>query len=173
MQYFEKKFDIQNITILEPPIGNTAMTLSISSFTSQIHFQFKSVLVFRYFTSQRFARIREEFWLQHFSWSDVQLMYLLKDQIPHIKFEISHNCDKDDMDLTILWDMVVSVYWKQFVNNFAADYFGKTTTMFAALRMKHDASCQVLFSQREVFVYATSFPHPITPELRWKRVCPG
>ena len=169
---FRIQFDIQNITILEPPLGSTAMTLSISSFTSQIHFQFKSVLVFRYFTSLRFARIREEFWLQHFSWSDVQLMYLLKDQLPHVKFEISHNCDKDGIDFTILWDMVVSVYWKQFANHFTVDYFGKTTTMLATLRMKHDASCQMLFSQREVFVDATSSHHTLTPELRWKGVCP-
>ena len=169
---FRIQFDIQNITILNARPGITAMTLSLSSLKSQIHFQFKSVLIFRYFTSQRFARIKEEFWLQHFSWSDVQLMYILKDQIPQVKFEISHNCDKDDMDLTILWDIFVSVYWKQCANHFTIDYFGKTTTMFAALRMKHDASCQVQFSQREVFVDATSFPHTLTPDLRWKRVCP-
>ena len=169
---FRIKFDIKNIAILEPPHGNTLMTLSISSFTSQIYFQFKSVLIFRYFTSLRFARITEEFWLQHFSWSEVQLMHILKDQIPHVEFEISHNCNKNDMDLTILWDIVVSVYWKQCANHFTIDYFGKTTTMLAILRMKHHASCQMLFSQREVFVDATGFPHTLTPELRWKRVCP-
>ena len=37
--------------------------------------------------------------------------------------------------------------------------------------MKHHASCQVRFSQREVLVDATSFPHTLTPDLRWKRVC--
>ena len=169
---FRIKFDIENITILKPPLGSTVMPLSISSFKSQIHFQFKSFLLFQYFTSQRFARIREEFWLQHFSWSDVKLMYLLKDQLPHVKFEISHNCDKDDIDFTISWDIVVSVNWKQCANNFTVDYFGKTTTMLAILRMKHDASCQMQFSQREVFVDATNFLHKLTPELRWKRVCP-
>ena len=169
---FKIKFDIENKTILKPPLGSTVMTLSISSFTRQIYFQFKSVLLFQYFTSQRFARIREEFWLQHFSWSDVQLMCILKDQIPHVKFEISHNCEKDGIDLTIYWDMVVSVNWKQFAKNFTIDYFGKTTTMLASLRMKHHASCQMLFSQREVFVDATSFHHTLTSELRWKRVCP-
>ena len=169
---FRIKFVLQNLTNIEPRPGFTVMTLSLSSLTSQIHFQFKSVLLFRFLTSQRFARIREEFWLQHFSWSDVQLMYLLKDQIPHVKFEISHNCDKDGIDLTIFRDMVVSVHWKQFANNFTVDYFGKTTTMLAKLRMKHNANCQMLFSQREVFVDATSFHHTLTSELRWKRVCP-
>ena len=56
---FRIQFDIQNITIFNAPPGITAMTLSLSSLKSQIHFQFKSVLLFRCFTSQRFARIRE------------------------------------------------------------------------------------------------------------------
>ena len=169
---FQIKFDIENITILEPPLGGTVVTLSISSFTSLIYLQFKSVLFFQYFTSQRIARIKEEFWLHHFNWSDVQLMYILKDQLPHVKFEISHNCDKDDVNLTILWDMIVSVYWKQCANHFTIDYFGKTTTMLAILRIKHNASCQMLFSQREVFVGAISSHHTLTTGLRWKRVCP-
>ena len=169
---FRMKFVIENITIVDPLPGVSVTALSLSSLTSQIRFQFKSVLHFRYMDSQKFARIREEFWLQHLSWSDVQLMYILKDQIPHIMFKISHDCDRNDMEVSILRDILTSVFWEQCPKNFTIDYFGKTAAILVTLRMKDNANCQVLFSHREVFVDEPSIPLMQNPSLDGNRVCP-
>ena len=169
---FRMKFVIENSTIVDPLPGVSTMVLSLSSLTSQIRFQFKSVLHFRYVDSQKFARIREEFWLQHLSWSDVQLMYILKDQIPHIMFKFSHDCHRNNMEVSILWDMLTSVYWKQCPTNFTVDYFGKIAAMLVTLRMKDNANCQVLFLHREVFVDEPSISPILNPLLHRKRVCP-
>ena len=164
---FRLKFAMQNITIIKPPQGFTGMTLKSSYHKSQIRFQFKSVLNFRYINSQKFARIKEEFWLHHFSWFDVQLMNILKDQIPHFLFEIIHDCRQSDIELHFSADTVTSTYWEQCLNNFTIHYFGRTAELSVSLEMKKDDNCAVHFSQKEVFI-----DPPLIPYANNSIVCP-
>ena len=169
---FRLKFVIENIKIIKLPQGFNAMTLRSSHHESQIRFQFKSVLNFRYINSQKFARIKEEFWLQHFSWFDVQLMNILKDQIPHFLFEIIHDCQQSDIELHFSTDTVTSTYWEQCLNHFTMHYFGRTAHLSVTLKMKKQDNCAVLFSQKEVFLDHPLILHTINPVLIPKRVCP-
>ena len=169
---FRLKFVMENIKIIHLPQGFTAMTLRSSHHESQVRLQFKSVLNFRYINSQKFARIKEEFWLQHFSWFDVQLMNILKDQIPHFLFEIIHDCQQSDIELHFSADTVISTYWEQCLNHFTMHYFGRTAQLSFSLKMKKYDNCSVFFSQKEVFIDPPLIPYTINTVPIPKRVCP-
>ena len=169
---FRLKFVIENIKNINLPQGFTAMTLRSSHHESQIRLQFKSVINFRYINSQKFERIKEELWLQHFSWFDVQLMNILKDQIPHFLIEIIHDCQQSDIELHFSADTVTSTYWEQCLNHFIMHYFGKTAQLSVSLKMKKRDNCSVFFSQKEVFIVTPLIPYTINPVPIKKGVCP-